>query len=48
MTLPTHRAVCRREGGEAGVLFLNPGAFKNGAYAILEAGDELRGALYNL
>ena len=44
----THRAVCRKDGGEAGVLFLNPGAFKNGSYAILEAGDELRAELRNL
>ena len=44
----THRAVCHREGGDAGVLFLNPGAFKNGGYAILEAGDELRATLHSL
>ena len=47
----THRAVCHREGakaGQGGVLFLNPGAFKNGSYAILEADDELQATLLNI
>ena len=44
----THRAVCHREGGRDGVLFLNPGTFRAGSYAILEAGDELRASLHTL
>ena len=44
----THRPVCHREGardGQGGVLFLNPGAFKFGAYAILKAGEKLEAEL---
>ena len=44
----THRAVCHREGGKDGVLFLNPGTFRSGSYAILEAGDILRASLHTL
>jgi uncharacterized protein len=48
----THQPVCRRYGS---VLMLNPGSFQStgrygapGSYAILEAGDELRGQLFSL
>lgn len=44
----THRALCHREGGKDGVLFVNPGTFRSGSYAILEAGEELRASLHNL
>lgn len=46
----THRPVCHRQGG---VLFINPGTFRStgphgasGTYAILEAGEELRGSIH--
>ena len=48
----THRPVCRRYGP---ALMLNPGSFQStgrygapGSYAILEAGDELRGQLFSV
>ena len=44
----THRAVCHLEGGDPGVLFLNPGSFRNGSYALLEAGETLTATLHQL
>ena len=41
----THRAVCRREGDK---LFLNPGSFQSGSYAILEAGETLSARLFQI
>ncbi len=41
----THRPVCHTQGG---VLFLNPGTFRSGSYAILEAGTTLRASLHTL
>ena len=48
----THRPVCRRQGG---VLIVNPGSFlavgrhgTAGTYAILEAGDTLRGIIHEV
>ena len=47
----THRPVCHREGAQdrqGGVLFLNPGAFKFGSYAILTLGESLQAELRNI
>ena len=44
----THRAVCHREGSDPGILFLNPGTFKSGSYAILEAGETLSARLFQI
>ena len=41
----THRAVCHREGDK---LFLNPGSFQSGSYAILEAGETLSARLFQI
>ncbi|MCI5168408.1 MAG: hypothetical protein D3903_20530, partial [Candidatus Electrothrix sp. GM3_4] len=51
----THNAVCHRTPGEQGKLIINPGAFQMVSrygipcsYAILEAGEQLKGALHEL
>lgn len=41
----THRAVCHRKGDK---LFLNPGSFQSGSYAILEAGETLSARLFQI
>ncbi len=41
----THRAVCHQEGDK---LFLNPGSFQSGSYAILEAGETLSARLFQI
>lgn len=48
----THRAVCHRQGG---ILVINPGSFRStgrwgapGTYAILEAGEDLKGSLHEV
>ena len=51
----THNAVCHRTPGEQGKLIINPGAFQvvsrygmPCSYAILEAGEQLKGSLHEL
>ncbi|MCI5207925.1 MAG: YfcE family phosphodiesterase [Candidatus Electrothrix sp. ATG2] len=51
----THNAVCHRTPGEQGKLIINPGAFQMisrygvpCSYAILEAGEQLKGSLHEL
>ena len=51
----THNAVCHRTPGEQGKLIINPGAFQMVSrygvpcsYAILEAGEQLKGSIHEL